>query len=187
MELISQHFQGLFASFVLNFWDHSSFSDGKFSKSPQIFDNPLLCYWISCCIFSFQIVQEINRAHHPAIQTVLGVTTVVYAALTRAHVSPPPPMTTPSHALDILHVACFFSDCPRNKWDPPSCNQDCPWCYNGGVCCPQYGTCICPPGFGGEFCQYGKANHKAAITVCNQCLLLLISALCFIPCSRHIY
>ncbi|XP_019639640.1 PREDICTED: tyrosine-protein kinase receptor Tie-2-like [Branchiostoma belcheri] len=44
-------------------------------------------------------------------------------------------------------------DCAENKWGPPSCTDDCPVCYNGGVCDDNTGECVCPPGFHGHNCE----------------------------------
>ncbi|XP_033105136.1 uncharacterized protein LOC117107542 [Anneissia japonica] len=44
-------------------------------------------------------------------------------------------------------------ECPRGKWLPPDCENNCPLCYNGGVCSVSYGLCICPPGFKGDNCE----------------------------------
>ena len=57
----------------------------------------------------------------------------------------------------ISYVDYISTECPRDKWGIPGCENDCPTCYNGGMCCPIYGICICPPGFGGETCQDGKS------------------------------
>ncbi|XP_038066550.1 uncharacterized protein LOC119736605 [Patiria miniata] len=43
--------------------------------------------------------------------------------------------------------------CQKNKWNAPSCDRDCPVCFNGGMCDDRSGDCICPPGFSGEFCK----------------------------------
>ena len=34
-----------------------------------------------------------------------------------------------------------------------SCTNDCPRCYNGGICNEYSGVCICGPGFYGPTCQ----------------------------------
>ncbi|XP_071947469.1 uncharacterized protein [Antedon mediterranea] len=44
-------------------------------------------------------------------------------------------------------------DCPSPKWNPPGCEEDCPVCYNGGVCDDKTGICVCPAGFMGEHCE----------------------------------
>ncbi|XP_038066628.1 uncharacterized protein LOC119736684 [Patiria miniata] len=43
--------------------------------------------------------------------------------------------------------------CERNRWSLPSCDRDCPVCFNGGVCDDRSGECICPPGFSGDVCE----------------------------------
>ncbi|XP_033118760.1 sushi, nidogen and EGF-like domain-containing protein 1 [Anneissia japonica] len=45
--------------------------------------------------------------------------------------------------------------CPSPKWNPPSCEYDCPVCYNGGVCDDKTGLCVCPTGFKGVNCETG--------------------------------
>ncbi|UYV64572.1 hypothetical protein LAZ67_3001205, partial [Cordylochernes scorpioides] len=42
--------------------------------------------------------------------------------------------------------------CPAGKYGA-ACDQDCPPCYNGGVCHDTWGSCICPAGFMGNDCQ----------------------------------
>ncbi|XP_071953353.1 angiopoietin-1 receptor-like [Antedon mediterranea] len=42
--------------------------------------------------------------------------------------------------------------CPNGKFNPPNCDQDCPKCYNGGVC-DEGGFCICHPNFISEHCE----------------------------------
>eukprot|EP00057_Strongylocentrotus_purpuratus_P008760 XP_011663234.1 PREDICTED: uncharacterized protein LOC100889872 [Strongylocentrotus purpuratus] len=49
-------------------------------------------------------------------------------------------------------IRVIVSDCPRGRWNIPSCDRLCDNCYNGGICHPQSGTCICPPGFMGKNC-----------------------------------
>lgn len=38
-------------------------------------------------------------------------------------------------------------------WNDNSCTNECPDCYNGGVCNEDLGECICAPGFMGETCE----------------------------------
>ncbi|XP_071799860.1 receptor-type tyrosine-protein phosphatase T-like isoform X2 [Asterias amurensis] len=53
-----------------------------------------------------------------------------------------------NHALMKLLVR----QCSPNKWGP-SCDNDCPFCYNGGQCDDKTGDCICAPGFSGLHCD----------------------------------
>lgn len=36
------------------------------------------------------------------------------------------------------------------------CDQECPPCYNGGICHDTWGVCVCPAGFSGLNCEIGK-------------------------------
>ncbi|XP_072016559.1 uncharacterized protein [Amphiura filiformis] len=47
----------------------------------------------------------------------------------------------------------IVQECLPGWWNPPSCNQECPICYNGGICDAQSGQCVCPPGFGSTNCE----------------------------------
>ncbi|CAH1243186.1 PTPRA [Branchiostoma lanceolatum] len=58
--------------------------------------------------------------------------------------------------------------CPENKWGP-SCAEDCPVCYNGGVCDDSTGECVCPPGFHGFYCESACADNKIGTTCTRQC------------------
>ena len=60
----------------------------------------------------------------------------------------------------------FVTACIAQKWNPPSCADDCPVCYNGGVCDDVSGQCICAPGFSGTVCEKGKQNVQAMIKSC---------------------
>ncbi|XP_072048335.1 uncharacterized protein [Amphiura filiformis] len=44
-------------------------------------------------------------------------------------------------------------ECSARHWNPPACDQSCPYCYNGGVCDDKTGVCICAPGFTGINCE----------------------------------
>ncbi|XP_035699700.1 tyrosine-protein kinase receptor Tie-2-like [Branchiostoma floridae] len=58
--------------------------------------------------------------------------------------------------------------CAENKWGP-SCAEDCPVCYNGGVCDDNTGECVCPPGFHGFYCESACADNKIGTTCTRQC------------------
>ncbi|XP_071853418.1 uncharacterized protein [Apostichopus japonicus] len=49
-------------------------------------------------------------------------------------------------------IEVIASDCPENQYRSGSCTE-CPTCYNGGVCNPADGRCICPPCFEGVNCE----------------------------------
>ena len=46
--------------------------------------------------------------------------------------------------------------CDKDSWGAPSCHNDCPICYNGGICDDVLGHCICAPGFSGINCENRK-------------------------------
>lgn len=51
----------------------------------------------------------------------------------------------------IFFCLYFFPDCDDNHWGS-ACRQSCK-CKNGALCDPIKGTCQCPPGFVGRFCE----------------------------------
>ncbi|XP_063969951.1 uncharacterized protein LOC129282660 isoform X2 [Lytechinus pictus] len=57
-------------------------------------------------------------------------------------------------------IRVIVSDCPRGRWNLPLCDRLCDNCYNGGICHPQSGTCICPPGFIGKNCLTACGKHR---------------------------
>ncbi|XP_063957173.1 uncharacterized protein LOC129272155 [Lytechinus pictus] len=57
-------------------------------------------------------------------------------------------------------IRVIVSDCPRSRWNVPLCDRLCDNCYNGGICHPQSGTCICPPGFSGKNCLTACGKHR---------------------------
>nr|XP_054765361.1 uncharacterized protein LOC129272155 [Lytechinus pictus] len=57
-------------------------------------------------------------------------------------------------------IRVIVSDCPRGRWNLPLCDRLCDNCYNGGICHPQSGTCICPPGFRGKNCLTACSKHR---------------------------
>ncbi|XP_072016801.1 receptor-type tyrosine-protein phosphatase delta-like [Amphiura filiformis] len=54
----------------------------------------------------------------------------------------------------------IVQECLPGWWNPPSCNQECPICYNGGICDAQSGQCVCPPGFGGTNCEWVHGSNR---------------------------
>lgn len=48
-------------------------------------------------------------------------------------------------------LSLYFSDCDGNHWGP-ACSQSCK-CKNRALCDPITGTCQCPPGFIGRYCE----------------------------------
>ncbi|XP_038068801.1 angiopoietin-1 receptor-like [Patiria miniata] len=50
-------------------------------------------------------------------------------------------------------------ECAAGMWGPSSCQNTCRRCYNGGICDDKTGTCICAPGFSGEYCQQVHGRH----------------------------
>ncbi|GIY13576.1 multiple epidermal growth factor-like domains protein 10 [Caerostris extrusa] len=66
------------------------------------------------------------------------------------------------HALMRLLVR----SCPEDLYGD-SCDQECPPCYNGGICHDKWGVCVCPAGFTGANCQIAcGGNHFGA--ECNK-------------------
>ncbi|XP_030843743.1 uncharacterized protein LOC115924937 [Strongylocentrotus purpuratus] len=57
-------------------------------------------------------------------------------------------------------IRVIVSDCPSGRWNIPSCDRLCDNCYNGGICHPQSGTCICPPGFMGKNCLTACGENR---------------------------
>ncbi|XP_041453199.1 uncharacterized protein LOC121406246 [Lytechinus variegatus] len=57
-------------------------------------------------------------------------------------------------------IRVIVSDCPRGRWNLPLCDRLCDNCYNGGICHPQSGTCICPPGFRDKNCLTACGKHR---------------------------
>ncbi|XP_013782266.1 tyrosine-protein kinase receptor Tie-1-like, partial [Limulus polyphemus] len=54
------------------------------------------------------------------------------------------------HVHGILRL--IVRGCPSGKYGQ-LCDQDCPPCYNGGICHDRWGVCVCPPGFTGQHCE----------------------------------
>nr|XP_054774528.1 uncharacterized protein LOC129282680 [Lytechinus pictus] len=57
-------------------------------------------------------------------------------------------------------IRVIVSECPRGRWNLPLCDRLCDNCLNGGICHPQSGTCICPPGFMGKNCLTACGKHR---------------------------
>ena len=61
------------------------------------------------------------------------------------------------------------------------CDQECPPCYNGGVCHDTWGVCVCPAGFSGLNCEIGEYE----ILMVN--MLVLLNIFRFIRSMLHIH
>ncbi|XP_022111586.1 receptor-type tyrosine-protein phosphatase mu-like, partial [Acanthaster planci] len=57
-------------------------------------------------------------------------------------------------------IRLIVRGCTTGRWGPPSCEDVCDMCYNGGVCNDETGDCICPPGFSGPNCLTACGMHK---------------------------
>ncbi|XP_071853751.1 uncharacterized protein [Apostichopus japonicus] len=53
---------------------------------------------------------------------------------------------------DVVVYRLIVRSCPNQFYGPPDCKLNCPVCKNGGTCSDIYGTCICPPAYGGSDC-----------------------------------
>lgn len=51
----------------------------------------------------------------------------------------------------ILSLPFDLSDCDDKHWGA-NCKQQCK-CENGALCDPVKGSCRCPPGFNGRYCE----------------------------------
>lgn len=51
----------------------------------------------------------------------------------------------------------MFIECPVDMYGK-DCDQECPPCYNGGICHDIWGVCVCPAGFSGLNCEIGKCE-----------------------------
>eukprot|EP00058_Branchiostoma_floridae_P025578 XP_002611068.1 hypothetical protein BRAFLDRAFT_70421 [Branchiostoma floridae] len=58
--------------------------------------------------------------------------------------------------------------CAANKWGT-SCTDDCPMCYNGGVCDDSTGECVCPPGFQGTNCETACPANRIGTNCDKAC------------------
>ncbi|KAI8488325.1 hypothetical protein Bbelb_339210 [Branchiostoma belcheri] len=58
--------------------------------------------------------------------------------------------------------------CPEGKFGG-GCTDDCPRCYNGGMCHDETGECICPPGFMGRNCEEPCGGNKFGVNCTHQC------------------
>ncbi|XP_066297249.1 protein draper-like [Branchiostoma lanceolatum] len=58
--------------------------------------------------------------------------------------------------------------CPEGKFGG-GCTDDCPRCYNGGMCHDETGECICPPGFKGRNCEEPCGGNKFGVNCTHDC------------------
>ncbi|XP_078616752.1 angiopoietin-1 receptor-like isoform X2 [Branchiostoma floridae x Branchiostoma japonicum] len=58
--------------------------------------------------------------------------------------------------------------CPEGKFGG-GCTEDCPRCYNGGMCHDETGECICPPGFKGRNCEEPCGGNKFGVNCTHDC------------------
>ncbi|XP_019618486.1 PREDICTED: uncharacterized protein LOC109465569 [Branchiostoma belcheri] len=65
-------------------------------------------------------------------------------------------------------VRLIVRACAENKYGS-DCSNDCPDCYNGGVCHDQTGECVCPPGFNGTYCGTACASGRFGKTCRFSC------------------
>ncbi|XP_038066629.1 receptor-type tyrosine-protein phosphatase delta-like [Patiria miniata] len=73
-----------------------------------------------------------------------------------------------SHGNQAL-MRLLVRGCGRHIWNAPSCDSDCPVCLNGGICDIRSGVCICPPGFGGSFCEILLGRNRFGQTGSFRC------------------
>ncbi|XP_038066690.1 tyrosine-protein phosphatase 99A-like [Patiria miniata] len=59
--------------------------------------------------------------------------------------------------------------CAAGMWGQDSCQNTCRRCYNGGICDDKTGTCICAPGFSGEYCQQVHGRHIFGQNASHTC------------------
>ncbi|XP_038066685.1 receptor-type tyrosine-protein phosphatase F-like [Patiria miniata] len=59
--------------------------------------------------------------------------------------------------------------CAAGMWGQDSCQNTCRRCYNGGICDDKTGTCICAPGFNGEYCQQVHGRHVFGQNASHTC------------------
>ncbi|XP_038066663.1 angiopoietin-1 receptor-like [Patiria miniata] len=60
-------------------------------------------------------------------------------------------------------------ECAAGMWGPSSCQNTCRRCYNVGICDDKTGTCICAPGFSGEYCQQVHGRHVFGQNASHTC------------------
>lgn len=58
--------------------------------------------------------------------------------------------------------------CPNNFYGD-SCENECPPCYNGGICHDKWGVCVCPAGFTGGNCEQPCGGNHFGADCSKQC------------------
>ncbi|XP_006815883.2 tyrosine-protein kinase receptor Tie-1-like, partial [Saccoglossus kowalevskii] len=67
--------------------------------------------------------------------------------------------------------------CPNGKYGD-TCLDNCPTCYNGGICNADTGECICPPGFTGDDCNTGCARGYWGKSCERKCSIINTAIAC---------
>lgn len=80
------------------------------------------------------------------------------------------------HTYKMMWIKCeyqpslfIYTVCPEGFWGP-GCTETCPVCENRGVCDKHNGSCSCPPGFMGRFCQNCKYPRFAFLVSIVTCI-----------------
>lgn len=78
-------------------------------------------------------------------------------------------ISTHSLLTNDKNMNIFFTVCPEGFWGR-GCTEACPACENGGMCDKHNGSCSCPPGFMGRFCQNCEYQRCAFLVSIARCI-----------------